>query len=176
MEYLTGREGLEAEFSRIVRDHAQNLHLLALRITKCEQVAKDVVQDAFLKLWEHRDEFDKIENKEAWLYRVTENRLIDHLRKTAADKKLKTSVWNHICNPDNETEQRIAARESGRLISRAIENMPARRKAIYRMNREDSLSYQEIAEELKISRHTVKNQLSSALQYLRSCLNSIRLF
>jgi len=176
MEYLTGREGLEAEFSKMVRDHAQNLHLLALRVMKCEQIAKDVVQDVFLKLWEHRNQFGEIENKEAWLYRVTENKLIDHLRKMAADKRMKISAWNLIRNSDNETEQRLAARESGQLISRAIENLPAQRKIIYRMNREESLSYRQIAEELQISRHTVKNQLSCALQYLRSCLKSIRFF
>ena len=75
---------------------------------------------------------------------------------------------------NNDTEQRLAARESGQLISRAIEKLPAQRKLIFRMNREASLSYQQIAEELQISRHTVKNQLSSALQYLRTCLKSIR--
>jgi len=174
MEYLTGREGLEAEFSKMVRDHAENLHLLALRVTKCEQLAKDVVQEVFLKLWEHRNQFHQIENKEAWLYRVTENKLIDHLRKIAADKRLKANTWSRIRDSDNDAEQRLAARESGQLISQAIENLPAQRKTIYRMNREESLSYQQIAEELQISRHTVKNQLSSALQYLRSCLKSIR--
>src|SRR6185312_540720 len=174
MKYLTGREGLEAEFSKMVRDHAENLHLLALRVTKCEQIAKDVVQEVFLKLWEHRNRFQQIENKEAWLYRVTENKLIDHLRKIAADKRLKIKTWNRILDLNNDTEQRLAARESGQLISRAIENLPAQRKLIFRMNREASLSYQQIAEELQISRHTVKNQLSSALQYLRACLKSIR--
>lgn len=174
MEYLTSREGLEAEFSKMVRDHAQNLHLLALRVTKCEQIAKDVVQEVFLKLWEQRNRFQQIENKEAWLYRVTENKLIDHLRKIAADKRLKIKTWNRILDLNNDTEQRLAARESGQLISRAIENLPAQRKLIFRMNREASLSYQQIAEELQISRHTVKNQLSSALQYLRTCLKSIR--
>jgi RNA polymerase sigma-70 factor (ECF subfamily) len=174
MEYLTGTEGLEAEFSKMVRDHAENLHLLTLRITKCEQLAKDVVQEVFLKLWEHRSQFHQIENKEAWLYRVTENKLIDHFRKTAADERLKANTWNRIRDLNNDTEQRLAARESGRLISQAIENLPAQRKIIYRMNREESLSYQQIADELQISRHTVKNQLSSALQYLRSRLKSIR--
>ncbi|HEY4155893.1 MAG TPA: RNA polymerase sigma-70 factor [Puia sp.] len=176
MEYLAGKEGLEAEFSHMVKVHAQNLHLLALRVTKCEQLAKDVVQDVFLKLWEHRNQFHQIENIEAWLYRVTENKLIDHLRKTAADKRLKEISWSRIRATNNETEQRLTARESRELISRAIENLPAQRKIIYRLNREQLLSYRQIAEELQISPHTVKNQLSSALHYLRSCLKSIRLF
>jgi RNA polymerase sigma-70 factor (ECF subfamily) len=89
---------------------------------------------------------------------------------------MKTGTWNLIRHSTNETEQRLAARESGQLIARAIENLPAQRKIIYRMNREESLNYRQIAEELQISRNTVKNQLSSALQYLRACLKSTRFF
>lgn len=173
MEHLAGREGMDAEFSSVVREHARNLHLLAWRVTKCEQLAKDIVQEVFLKLWEHRNQMSEIENKEAWLYRVTENKLIDHLRKVAAERKLRTETWNRIRESANETEQRISARESGRLISKAIDSLPPQRKAIYRLHREDSLSHHEIAEALHISPHTVKNQLSSALQYLRTRLKGM---
>lgn len=176
MGFLTGKEGLEAEFLRIVRENAPNLHALALRITKCDQLAKDVVQEVFLKLWEQRNRFHNIENKEAWLYRVTENKLIDHLRKTAADKRMKEFTRDRIGEMHNETEQLLAARESGKFIARAIENLPRQRQIIFRLNREQQLSHQQIAKELNISRHTVKNQLSSALQYLRSCLKGIRMF
>jgi RNA polymerase sigma-70 factor (ECF subfamily) len=175
MRNLTGTEGLEMEFSKVVREHTQTLYALSWRVTKCEQIAKDVVQEVFMKLWEHRHQFHEIENKEAWLYRVTENKLIDHLRKTAADRRMRDITWNSIRESNNDTEQKLAARESGRLISRAIESLPPQRQIIYRMNREQFLSYKEIAEELNISRHTVKNQLSTALHYLRACLKSIRL-
>ena len=79
------------------------------------------MQDVFLKLWEHRDHFHQIENIGAWLYRVTENKLIDHLRKTAAEKRLSQKTWNRIREISNETELDLAAKESEKILSEAIE-------------------------------------------------------
>jgi RNA polymerase sigma-70 factor (ECF subfamily) len=54
------------------------------------------------------------------------------------------------------------------MLQKAIAHLPAQRRLIYQLNREKGMNYQQIAEELQISRHTVKNQLSTALQSIRS--------
>jgi RNA polymerase sigma-70 factor (family 1) len=169
-------DDFENEFSQMLKEHEHALHVLAFRVTKCEQISKDIVQDVFLKLWEHRHHFHQIENIGAWLYRVTENKLIDHLRKTAAEKRLKQKTWNRIREISNETELNLAAKESEKILSEAIDHLPAQRKLIYRLNREQLLSYDQIAEELRISRHTVKNQIFSALHSLRSFFKNFHLF
>jgi RNA polymerase sigma-70 factor (family 1) len=170
------KDGFEAEFAFLVKEHEHALRVLAFRVTKCEQLAKDVVQEVFLKLWEHRETIHQIENVQAWLYRVTENKLIDHLRKVAADKRLRQKTWNSIRETSNETETALSAKESEHLISKAIESLPEQRKIIYKLNREQLLNYNQIAQTLRISRHTVKNQISSALQNLRERLKSLRFF
>lgn len=162
---------LEILFADIFQKHEHKLYSLALRITKSDLYAKDVIQDVFLKLWENREAIYSIENIEAWLYRVTENKLIDFLRKVAADDRLKEAVWNNLLKNFNETEALVAAKEYDRIIQKAIDKLPPQRKLIYYLNREEGLNYQEIAKELHISRHTVKNQLSSALQSIRSFLS-----
>jgi RNA polymerase sigma-70 factor (family 1) len=176
MIYTNSRDGFESEFALLVKEHEHNLRVFAFRVTKCEQLAKDVVQEVFLKLWEHRDQFHQIDNIKAWLYRVTENKLIDHLRKLAADKRLRQKIWNRILEISNETEMKLSAKESEHFISKAIDALPEQRKIIYRLNREQLLNYEQIAHVLRISRHTVKNQISSALQILRERLKSLRLF
>ncbi len=63
------------------------------------------------------------------------------------------------------------------MIHKAVNQLPPQRRLVYRLNRDKGLSYQEIAEELSISRHTVKNQLSLALQSIHRFLSgSIGLF
>jgi RNA polymerase sigma-70 factor (family 1) len=175
MRMIPQKRGLNTDFSRVVRENEDHLRTLAFRVTKCEAMAQDLVQDVFLKLWEQGHQFYQIENKEAWLYRVMENKLIDHLRKIAADRRMKAVVPGPGGDTGNETEKLLAARESGKHIARAIDNLPSQRRIIFRLNREQQLSHQQIAKELNISRHTVKNQLSSALHYLRSCLKSLRI-
>jgi len=170
------RDRFEVEFARLVKEHEHNLQIFAFRVTKCEQLAKDVVQDTFLKLWEHRDQLTEIGNINAWLYRVTENKLIDHLRKTAADKRLRQKTWAGIREIHNDTEMKLFSKESEQFVENAINELPEQRKIIFRLNRDSLLSYNQIAESLRISRHTVKNQISTALHQLRDRLKSLRLF
>ncbi len=161
----------EVLFSGIFREHEQPLFQLATRLTKSEQIAKDIIQDVFLKLWEHRDSLDEIVNMRAWLYRLTENRIIDFLRKAAADNRLKKNMWQQIRQINNEAELFVAAKEYSQIMQKAISSLPPQRKLIYQLNKEEGMNYQEIANELHISRHTVKNQLFTAMQSVRDFIS-----
>ncbi|WP_162946394.1 RNA polymerase sigma factor [Chitinophaga barathri] len=162
------KDPVELQFMQIFRQHEGRLYALALRLTKSETYAQDVIQDVFIKLWEHRAEFGQIRNMDAWLYRLTENRVIDFLRKAAADERLRQTIWESMPPNAQATASMVEAREYHHILQKAIDRLPPQRKLIYCLNREEGLNYQEIAEELKISRHTVKNQLSTALQAIRS--------
>ncbi len=160
----------EHMFNTIFREHEYKFYTLALRLTKSDQYAKDIVQEVFMKLWDRRDQMHEIENIEAWLYRVTENKVVDFLRKASVDNRLKKAIWHNLQEILNDTGTQVEAKEFNALIQKAIEQLPPQRKAIYRLNREKGLNYQEIADELHISRHTVKNQLHESLKFIRGCL------
>ena len=168
------QEGL---FSEIFRQQEHRLYTLALRLTKSDPIAKDIIQEVFLKLWEHRDRLHTIKNIEAWLYRLTENKIIDFLRKAAADARLKKTIWYHLQQIVNETELHLAAKEYNKVIQQAIDQLPPQRKLIYQLNKEDGMDYQQIADELQISRHTVKNQLFTAVKSVRQFIGrNVKLF
>ncbi|WP_205508409.1 RNA polymerase sigma factor [Longitalea arenae] len=168
---------LELLFADIFKKHEYRLHSLVFKLTRSNQYARDIIQEVFIKLWEHRHHINSIHNVEAWLYRLTENKVIDFLRKVAADNRLKDAIWKNQPDELNETEDKVAAREYNQIIQKAIEQLPPQRKLIYYLNREKGLNYQEIADHLAISKHTVKNQLSTALQFIRLfLLKSARFF
>lgn len=168
---------LELLFADLFKKHEYRLHTLVLKLTRSDQYARDIIQEVFLKLWEHRAQIHTIQNVEAWLYRLTENKVIDFLRKAAADSRLKEAIWKNQPDNLNETEDHVVAREYGQIIQKAVDQLPPQRKLIYQLNREKGLNYQEIADRLAISKHTVKNQLSTALQSIRLfLLRSARLF
>jgi len=144
------------------------LYMLALRLTKSDQYAKDIIQEVFLKLWTQWDRIHEIENMEAWLYRLTENKVVDFLRKVSADTRLKQAIWHNLHEIINEPQAQVEAKECNQIIQKAIDQLPPQRRIIYRLNRERGMNYREIAGELHLSRHTVKNQLSSALRSIRS--------
>ena len=175
--FFNRNPGSEATFTAIFREHEYKLYTLVLKLTKSDQYAKDIIQEVFLKLWAQRDHIQEIENMEAWLYRVTENKVVDFLRKVSADARLKQAIWHNLREIINEPQSQIEAKECNHIIQKAIDQLPPQRKIIYRLNRERGMNYREIAGELNLSRHTVKNQLSSALHSIRSFVtNSMKLF
>ena len=170
-------KAMEDLFSEIFRQHEQRLYTLALRLTKSDEVAKDIIQEVLMKLWEQRKNIHAIKNKEAWLYKLTENKVIDFLRKAAADDRLKKKIWENLQQILNDTEQHLEAKEYNQVIQKAIEQLPPQRRLIYQLNKEEGLDYQEIATELQLSKHTVKNQLFSAVQAVRRFISkNIRCF
>ena len=160
---------LEILFSEIFRQHENRLYTLALRFTKSDQIAKDIIQEVFLKLWEQRKNIHTINNMEAWLYRVTENKLIDFLRKASADSRLKKVIWEQLqqspTNPNNTWQQKNTTRSFKKPLT-----ITSPAKLIYQLNKEKGMNYQQIADKLHISKHTVKNQLSTAVQSVRRFL------
>lgn len=171
--YSTDVPHHEAMFNAIFGEQEYKLYTLALRLTKSDHYAKDIIQEVFLKLWEHRDRIHEIDNVEAWLYRVTENKVLDFLRRASADNRLKKAIWHNLQEILNDTGAQLEAKEFNTLIQKAIDQLPPQRKIIYRLNREKGLNYQDIADELHISRHTVKNQLHESLKFIRGFLKGI---
>jgi RNA polymerase sigma-70 factor (family 1) len=161
---------MELMFSEIFRQHEHKLYTLALKLTKSDQLAKDIIQEVFLKLWDQRNLIASIINIEAWLYRVTENKIIDFLRKASADNRLKEKIWDQLQQIVNESEQYLAAKEYNQIILKAIDQLPPQRKLIYQLNKENGMNYREIADELHLSKHTVKNQLSTAVRSVKNFL------
>ncbi|HWB91598.1 MAG TPA: RNA polymerase sigma-70 factor [Puia sp.] len=158
---------LEVLFVDVFQQHERRLYNLGLCLVKSEQHVKDIIQEVFLKLWEHRHRLQDIHNVEAWLYRVMENKVIDFLRKAAADSRLKDAIWNNVSQARNDTDEWLEAKEYNRIIQRAIDHLPPQRRRIYCLHKKEGLDHARIAEELSISRHTVKNQLSAAIRSIR---------
>lgn len=157
----------EMLFESLFRKHEGPVYRLSLRVTKSPAHAADIVQEVFLKIWEHREELPNIRNTDAWLTRIVKNKLIDFMRKVSADEKMRAALWREVSHAQSATERKLETKESNELIGKAVEQLPPQRKLVYQLNRQSGLSYQQIADELSISKHTVKNQLSTALRFLQ---------
>jgi len=157
----------DCSFESIFKAHEQAVFRLAVKVTKSNLLAADIVQEVFLKIWEHRTELEHIRNIDAWVTRIVKNKLVDFIRKASADERLKATLWRNMQEAELSAEQLLDAKESDILLRKAVEELPEQRRLVYRLNRESGLKYHEIAKELSISKHTVKNQLSLALKFLQ---------
>ena len=156
--------------SDLFRTYEYPLYILAFRMSKDAAVAKDIIQEVFMALWNMRDRIPEIDNMEAYLFRMTRFKVIKHLRKASADNNLKERIWGAMGQMDEDGVSKIEAREFQSVLATVVAKLPAKRRRVYLMRNMEGKTYKDIAEQMNISQHTVKNHLSAALLEIRSFL------
>jgi len=171
----TAEESLRLLFNDIFLSYEKSLFKLALHLTKDKHIARDIVHDVFMKLWEIRSQLHEIKSVESFLFILTRNKVMDHLRKVSSDTRLKQAIWESMQQVVVEQDNSLEEKEFHAQLQQAIDRLPPQRKTIYLM-RDEGYNYNEIANKLHISRHTVKNQISAALASIRKLVNSLHVF
>ncbi len=141
----------------------QKLFRYARYYFKNEQQAEDIVQEVFLKLWNKREEFDKINNIEAWCMTVTKHLVLDNL---------KTNRHYQIYLNKNDVDDRtpeiiIERKETTEEVRNMIESLPAKQKEVIILRELEGYTYQEIGDIIGIDQNLVKVTLFRARENLR---------
>jgi RNA polymerase sigma-70 factor (ECF subfamily) len=135
--------------------------------------ARDIVQGAFVYVWEHRASWVPSGSPRAYLYRVVRNAIIDEHRRVRVRRdwaeRERASPPATVPDPDEQ----LAAGEVERAFENAVAALPDRRRAAFSLVVLGGLSHAEAAETLGISRQTVANQVSHALADVREALRTV---
>jgi len=170
-------QALQEQFSLLFRQYEHRLYTFACKTVQSELLARDIVQDVFIKLWSKKEYIDQISDIEDYLYKMVRNRTIDILRQLANDRRLREEFFARHDWHESKTGELLEIKEFQQVLAAAISNLPPQRRIIYQLSQVEGMSRQEIASQLQISPHTVKNQLTAALQTLRRLLSGqLKLF
>lgn len=160
------------EIESIFRTLYRPLCLYALHYLEDTEAVEDVVQDSFIALW---NSGERVENAKAWMYRAVRNRCIDQLRRNRNAGDDGTVLPRDLEGEISDVEAAERSAVEARLWE-AVEALPEMRRKCLLMAKRDGLSYKEIAQELGLSEHTVRNHISRALESLREKRGNILQF
>ncbi len=150
----------------------QKLYSFILYKTQSAYLAEEVMQLAFIKLWESRHTLNEEFTVSTQLFRIATTVLIDLLRKQQAGKIPEQTL--PIPNIEMVAEQnattRIDEKELQQKIMDAVNELPPVRRQVFEMSREKGMSYQEIADTLAISVKTVEAHIYKALKQIKKYL------
>ena len=164
--------GDQQAFAKIFYHYTQRIYGFILNKTKSEELTEEIVQEVFIKVWEKRVEINDVLSPEAYIMNMAVNKMYDFLRKMASEEKLKQQVWTSIQSYSNITEETLDLHESQELLKEAIEQLPPQQKKVFILSRQQGLSHQQIADELKLSPKTVNNHLTEALRFIKQYLQN----
>lgn len=154
------------DFKTEVLPISNKLMRFALQILQDEEEAKDVLQDVFLKLWQKRDELSKIENIEAFAYRMMRNRCLDMIR---ARRTVSIDLLTKARLPEEESTDvdHLDTANSVELVKKAIAELPDLQRTIIHLRDIEQLEYEEIAEATQMNVNAIRVNLSRARKKVR---------
>lgn len=162
-------KGNHKAFEDLFIAYFQRVKLFICGIIKSEADAEELTQDVFVRLWTNREALNIEKPLGAYLYTIARNAAFNFLKHKSVEQTYMDSVQfsDDVATP----EEVLFAREISLLVEMAVNEMPVQRRRIYILSREKGLSNSDIAEKLGISKKTVENQLSLALQELRKLIS-----
>jgi RNA polymerase sigma-70 factor (ECF subfamily) len=164
------RKGDIASFEKLFYRFYQGMFHYAESLVRKEEVAEEVVQDVFCNIWKNRESLWITTSWQSYLYRSVYNNSMMYLRKHRRELLLDDTLSVEDGTGPPDPLQEIQYREITDLVTRTIEDLPARTREIFRLNRQEGLKYREIAERLSISVKTVEANMGKALKALRNSL------
>ena len=163
-------EGDEDAFCELYATYKNRLIYFAMRFLKSREYAEDVFQDAFTVVWQSRRFINPDASFSSYLYTIMRNRILNQLRNTANEEKLKESILSQALDYTEDTKREVMLNDLKSLISHALQQLTPRQREIFEMSREAQLSHKEIADKLGISVNTVQEHISTSLNLIRTYL------
>lgn len=147
------------------------LYNQAYKKVQCKDLAKDLVQEAFVTLWNKIELLDGEGCVLAYLYAILRNKILQFFEKDRIRLSHANSLSVKLLVVDNYSQHMLLEKELQQLINAELVRMPTRMREIYVLKKEDQLSIKEIAAHFSLSEQTIKNQLQMAYQRLRNLIS-----
>jgi RNA polymerase sigma factor (sigma-70 family) len=163
----------ENNIFQLVAPFKDKLYRYALKILRDSLDAEDVIQELLIKVWQRKEQFDQIENKEAWCMTVTRNLSIDKIRarkQSSQDISEYHFIADHGATPDVQTEDK----ESLKIVMDVLNSLPENQKEIIHLRDIEGYTYKEISELIGLSEDQVKVNLFRARQKLKEKLKNFK--
>lgn len=166
------KNGEMEAFSLIYTDLWDDLHGMAFKILKDDDLVQDVIHDVFADLWEQRSKIFIAYSLKAYLIVCVKNRCLKTLRKfkIAEDHNLEALSTNFT------QEDEFVQKELAVMVSRLLNKIPGKSKEIFELSREEDLSYKQIAFRMNLTTKSVEYHISKVLTTLRKVIYFLPFF
>lgn len=162
--------GNEQAFRQIFDSYRDKLFSYVFRLTQSDEIAEEIVMDAFLKIWTRREELEAIEHFDSYLYTIVRNKSFNAIKRIAREALLVNELALLNVESTDCTEDTVVYNDYKAIMNHAVSQLPPQQKRIYVL-RDEGLKYDEIALSLNLSKNTVKAHLKKAVSSLRTAFS-----
>lgn len=161
------KEGDQQVFSYFYRTYSPRIYVNLKRLVKDEELAQELLQEVFVKIWERRPELTIQTSFKSYLYRIAENLARDFFRKAQRDKKLTDYLLATATELYIDNERLYIDKQNRELLNKAIDILPAQRRRIFVLCKIEGKSYEEVGRLLGISCATINDHIVKATKAIK---------
>jgi RNA polymerase sigma-70 factor (family 1) len=158
-------DGDQNSFRQLFHLYSKKLTQFAFAIVKSNDAAREIVDEVFIKIWRNKSSITTIQNLTVYLYTAIKNTSLNYLSARARENMVESFDFFSVQLSDNNSpEKTLINSEMLKKINAAIDQLPPRCKMVFKLVREDGLSYKEVGAILNISPKTVDAQMMIAVK------------
>lgn len=169
--YLRIKNGDQKAFKTFFDNHHDELYRYLKQKGLAKEAAEDLIQKAFVYIWENRDGIDETKSLRAYLFRIAYTRMLNLFRDHS--KFDKNQEVPDVAESNHSADAPLNRKELNRTIENAISAMPDKRQEVFRLCFLQEFTYKEAAETLEVSVKTIENHMGLALKDLRASLSQV---
>ncbi len=134
--------------------------------------AEEVISEVFIKILKKKDDLPDIDNFEGYLFMMVKNHALNHLKKSKRDSRNVPvdDIEDYLSTDYNEPLEKLIKDDLRAAILQAIHSLPPKRQMVFKLLKDEGMSYKEVADLLEISERTVEVHLKLAIKDLREVL------
>lgn len=140
---------------------------MGLRYVKDEYAVEELTTDILLNLWVRRHEINLEGQLSSYLFQAMHNKAISFLRKRTPMMVDIDTLAEDVLVADGMADQQVSFKDAQNVYEERLAQLSPQRQKVFRLSREQDMTYDEIAREMNLSPNTVKNHMNAALAYLR---------
>ncbi|MGN6494297.1 MAG: RNA polymerase sigma-70 factor [Agriterribacter sp.] len=158
-------------FQQLFRIYYTGLFQFSASMVKVKEIAEEIVEDVFVKVWDNRRDLEKIDNLRIYLYVAVKNQSLNFINRQGSKTLVELNDLDVVCRElVPSPEDLMVASEMLQAVNKAIHELPPKCRIVYKLVKEDGLQYKEVAEILSISPRTVENHIALAIKKIAAAL------
>jgi RNA polymerase sigma factor (sigma-70 family) len=169
-EYVIRLQNGEVQaFDALYNRHHRAVYANIFKLVKEATASQDILQEVFIALWEHRLSIDADQSVAGWLFVVSYNKSIAYLKRALRQAIVRSELGNEVYPDENEVTLR---ERQVQLLEEAVQQLSPQKRKVLELCKFQGRTYEEVAQELNISKHTVKEYLSLAIGNIKEYIKN----
>jgi RNA polymerase sigma-70 factor (family 1) len=163
-------EGVEQAFELFYKHYIYDLNQFLLRYIKSPQIAEDLSQEIFLKIWEKRLRMKEVDSFRAYLFITARNHALNALKTAGRSATVMGEILRSYDPKYSNAEDHVLNQQYLDFLHRTLASLPSRSREVFQLCRPEGRSYEEVAKLLGISKNSVKNHMVHSMKVLKAAV------